>query len=87
MRIVDKINNLIEISKNYDSIYVKVENNDSIVSITLGNSMSLDLEDLILELNLEIRGHNFMISGFKINSIEDISSDIEDDTLNVTINI
>lgn len=87
MRAIDKIKDLIEISKNYKTMYAKLQNEDQIISMTMADSISLGSNDLVLQFNLELGDNTIMVSGFKVDSIVDISSTIEDDILCINIYI
>ena len=87
MRAIDKIKDLIEISKNYKTMYAKLQNEDQIISMTMADSISLGSKDLVLQFNLELGDNRIMISGFKVDSIVDISSTVEDNMLCINIYI
>lgn len=87
MRAIDKIKDLIEISKNYKTMYAKLQNEDQIISMTMADSINLSSNDLVLQFNLELGDNTIMISGFKVDSIVDISSTVEDDILCINIYI
>ena len=87
MRAIDKIKDLIEISKNYKTMYAKLQNEDQIISMTMADSISLGSNDLVLQFNLELGDNRIMISGFKVDSIVDISSTVKDNMLCINIYI
>lgn len=87
MRAIDKIKDLIEISKNYKTMYAKLQNEDQIISMTMADSINLGSNDLVLQFNLELGDNTIMVSGFKVDSIVDISSTVEDNILCININI
>lgn len=87
MRAIDKIKDLIEISKNYKTMYAKLQNEDQIISMTMADSINLSSNDLVLQFNLELGDNRIMISGFKVDSIVDISSTVKDNMLCINIYI
>ena len=87
MRAIDKIKDLVEISKDYKTMYAKLQTGDSVISMTMADSINLGSNDLVLQFNLELGDNTIMVSGFKVDSIVDISSTIEDDILCINIYI
>ena len=87
MIVLDKIKDLIEVSKNYKTMYAKLQNEDQIISMTIADSISLGSNDLVLQFNLELGDNRIMVGGFKVDSITDISSTIENDMLCINIYI
>ena len=87
MIVLDKIKDLIEVSKNYKTMYAKLQNEDQIISMTIADSISLGSNDLVLQFNLELGDNRIMVGGFKVDSIVDISSTVEDNMLCINIYI
>lgn len=87
METINKIKDLIEFSKSYNDIYVKLKQEELTISITMANSITLSSDNSMLELNLELKKNKIMISGFDVLLITDISKHIINNNLFIDINI
>lgn len=81
----NKIKDLIKTSKDYKTICAKLQNKECVISVTMADSISLGSNDLVLQFNLELGNNNIMVSGFRVDSIADISSTVENNMLFINI--